>query len=968
MSKNIYKVFVGLLMLGLFGSVQAQYSWTNLGPDNWGSVTRALVYDSQGNLLAGSQGGGLWSSADDGKSWTRVEAYDAAGGDPNITDILVVGSTVYVATGATEFAKPYARGVLKIDANTYDFRETPAGFTGNLDGLPGGGVWVLKGGVWSNDNATVNDFPTTNYQGPFVSIQSLAANGSRVFVGTREGLYYTDNDFETVQKAGGTPFFQDNFIVDIAVAAGNTVFAVVQQDNLTSGVDSLLISRNNGQSFSNVRSLDDPLIQDGNIQFGFEGATFAVAPSNDNIVYIAGTQASLEVNNVIRAEYNGSSWDYSTYAPRGGPGFSPLGNNGRDAFLMSVFPDNEDELILAGSNWYTFLKGQGWTQTAQHFNPTRNDYIPRNQYTVLFDPNNANKFFIGTSQGVVVSEDRGESFNLVNTGYESTNTYSVNSFKFQINGEEVENYESVWGNTGEHGVLYNRNFTSESAASQRFGRISTRSNYGDVVSSILYPGVLVSQGSDFGIVRSLNFGEAFDQFYGVSVIPQVEGLEIPATIDTLIDRVDDRSSGGNLNNNPTVAQAAWILDELVTEDMLNNEDLTLEEARTEGGSWIYFCSKNYVWVVNQAFGDALQVKWNRLTNELVDGRNEFLTAITVSGDENHTVYVGSNFGNIWRIENPNDLENFSAVDNVFQLNQPFVSFIDLNMAGRAITDLAIDPQNPDRLIVVFGGFGGNVGIVPSFVWATDSARDDNPGFGSLSDLGTNVHTQVIHSAEYVIEDGKSVLLLGGQKGLFSVRDIEVDDFIKGDVPAPYSWPIYTEPSWTAEFPETFGQVPVYDIFVRKYSATVNRSGLTRQIVEDGETKTVVRDGIIIDEDQTIFLATHGRGFWSSNSIAPGRNSNEAEEIIIEEADIRLYPNPASDFAQVEFDLTEKASVQIRVYSLDGRLVGQQQFALNAGRHQQSVDVRELVPGLYMVQVEAMGDTEQMNKAFKTVIE
>ena len=32
--------------------------------------------------------------------------------------------------------------------------------------------------------------------------------------------------------------------------------------------------------------------------------------------------------------------------------------------------------------------------------------------------------------------------------------------------------------------------------------------------------------------------------------------------------------------------------------------------------------------VNGAFGDGLQVKWNRLTNSLVDGATEFLTAIS----------------------------------------------------------------------------------------------------------------------------------------------------------------------------------------------------------------------------------------------------------------------------------------------------------------------------------------------------
>jgi hypothetical protein len=393
--------------------------------------------------------------------------------------------------------------------------------------------------------------------------------------------------------------------------------------------------------------------------------------------------------------------------------------------------------------------------------------------------------------------------------------------------------------------------------------------------------------------------------------------------------------------------------------------LTAEEAQT-GGSLIFFCSKNYVWVASEPFGDGLQVKWNRVTNELVDGRTEFLTAITVSGDENHTVYVGSNLGNLWRLDGPHDLATFNATEDVHKLNTNFVSFIDLNMTGRSISDLAVDPLNSNRLIVTFSGFGGNLGA-PSFVWATDSARDDNPGFGSLSDMSGALHTQLFHSAEFVVEDGKSVLLLGGQKGLYTVRDIAVESYLNGTVPAEYHWPTYTSPTWTTEFAETFGEIPVYDIFVRNYTTTIQEDALTREIVIDGETRTVARDGLVIAEDQTIYLATHGRGFWSSTSVASGRQGSPVEPIQIEEAAIRLFPNPTNDFTNIEVDLTEQAQVQVRMFSLDGRLVAQQFNSHAAGRHASRISVSDLAPGTYVVQVEILGDTQQLSETFKSVI-
>ena len=197
---------------------------------------------------------------------------------------------------------------------------------------------------------------------------------------------------------------------------------------------------------------------------------------------------------------------------------------------------------------------------------------------------------------------------------------------------------------------------------------------------------------------------------------------------------------------------------------------------------------------------------NRITNQLVDGREEFLTAITVSNDGKHTVYVGSNKGNIWRINGANDLESLNAVEDVTLLNQSFVSFIDLSMTGRSISDLAIDPNNPNRLIVVFSGFGGDVNSPLSFVWATDSAQDNSPGFGFLLDGSSNRNSQLIHSAEFVEENGESVLLLGTQSGLYSVRDIRLDPttpYQSGTVPAEYHWPQYTIPNWTTEFDDSF---------------------------------------------------------------------------------------------------------------------------------------------------------------------
>ncbi|RMG70871.1 MAG: hypothetical protein D6722_07975 [Bacteroidetes bacterium] len=976
MSQNIYRFFfLFLCVVGIF-PLQAQYSWQNLGPDNRGGITRALAFDANGHILAGAQGGGLWRSTDGGESWQRVTTYDQAGGNPNITSIAVSGQTIYVGTGATRFRRPYVITEFNYNPDLYDYRETAEFMKGNLGGLPGGGVFVStdNGATWSNNNATYSEATTGIYQGPFTDIMKVYTKDSRVFVATPNGLFYSDDNLQNITKSSGSDFFEENLIWDVEAAAGQVILAAAHKEGRNT-FDSLYISWNGGSSFQVV--VNDVLYGAGTQPLGFAGTEIAVAPSDPNIVYVASTQASLEVSGVFRYDIAADTWE--RVAPRGNPGFTPLANNGRDAFVLEVFPDNSNELILAGNSWYTYLEGRGWTQTAQHTNPTRADYLPRSQYVVAFDPSNSSRLFVGTSNAIMRSDDGGESFFQRTKGYEACVTYSVSAFGLEIEGDEPAVYESVLAGTQINGIIYNRHFLEDKPSSQAFGVISN-TNFSEVSASALYPGAIVAQGNDGGLVRSLNFGDNFEAFYGFPISPQVTNLIIPNSVDTIIDRPNDTQAGGNLNNNPVPAQSTWVLDEYVPNSVLTNPNLTTEEVQAASGSYVFFCSKNYVWAVNGAFGDGLQVKWNRITNALVDGVTEHLTAITASGDDQHTLYVGSSKGNIWRIDRAHDLENFDVDENITKLNIDFVSFITFTMTDRSVTSMAVDPQNPNRLVVTFAGYGPNVQSVPGFVWATDSALSDAPGFGTVNSPNGEGN-QPFYSAAFAIEDGNSVLLLGGEKGLYSVRGLEVTSYSSGQLPQPYNWPNYNLPAWTDEFGQEFGNVPVYDIFVRRYKSRVKESALIRDEIrstylpdEDTtvfDTIQVERDNLQLAADQTIFVATYGRGIWSTTSIAPQRQGQLPEDALLPEAlSVRFFPNPAQAGSQgtLRLDLTEKADVRVEVLGLDGRRHQQQQASLLAGPNRDlSLDLGGLAAGLYLIRVEVQGETQRSSHTLKAVI-
>ncbi|MEO0469940.1 MAG: T9SS type A sorting domain-containing protein [Bacteroidota bacterium] len=925
MNRKFYWIVctVFALLVQVDGWAQGNYVWSNLGPDNTGSTTRALAFDGNGNLLAGSQGGGLWISRNEGISWEPVDSYDRDGGNPNITSIAVDGNTIYVATGATKFTLSYY--VTDLNTGNYDFRDQPEGFKGYIRGLPGGGVYKSTdgGGSWSAAAAT-NTADTRNYKGPFSTIQKVFINDGRVFVATGEGLYYSDDGLATIQKSSGSPAFENAIVFDVEAGTSNKIFAGTHNPDGNIR-DSLYVSTDNGASF--VADQDEILFSVG--QFSFNGVRIATAPSNPDVIYVGTTAASQGLNAIFRTDDNGESW--SLYSgPGGSQGFLPVNRTGRDAFVLEVFPDNENEVIVAGFSWFTFKEAEGWVNTASHTSPVFNTYIPRNQQTVLFDPNNPEKLYVGTNEGIVRSDDRALTFSLKNKGYESMTAYSVAAIGLEGN-------EAVIAGTGNQGTIYNRNYATSLPSNQAFGQVSTR-NFGEIAASYTYPGALISEGNDDGIERSINFGESFDAFYGTTTSPQVAGLTVNPS-DSVIDRPNANAEGVGLFDAGGSAQAPFILDEYIPENVIDDASLSKEELRAAAPNYVFFASKQYVWVVNGPLGDGLQVKWNRLTDPLVNGITEFLTTITVSNDEDHTVYVASSQGNIWRITNGTDLTNYDASVDVVQLNsQPSSGLAGMN--GRWISAIAVDPQNSDRVVITYSAYGGDLSALQSLVWITNTANT-NPVFGVLPDLnsGDNAHQRPFYSAKFVQDPGNanSVLMLGNESGLYSVTDIA-------------GQPPFFQSNWTSELPDL--NVPVYDIEVRDFVSRIT----------DEESQDFV-----LSRDNTVFVATHGRGIWSTTSLQFNRDGRPVEPVEISDIAISLFPNPHKGQAVVSVSLPEDGQVSLEIVDISGKVLElSNPTAFAAGEHEINLDLRSYSEGMYFIKVNVQSGIESYSQILKAV--
>ena len=78
-------------------------------------------------------------------------------------------------------------------------------------------------------------------------------------------------------------------------------------------------------------------------------------------------------------------------------------------------------------------------------------------------------------------------------------------------------------------------------------------------------------------------------------------------------------------------------------------------------------------------------------------------------------------------------------------------------------------------------------------------------------------------------------------------------------------------------------------------------------------------------------------------------------------EVNVFPNPASDFINVNFSTTKASDVQINIYDIVGKLVRSEKYSVNnTGSVQFKVETGGLDTGIYMVQL-VVGNTMQTKK-------
>jgi hypothetical protein len=647
--------------------------WSEMGPDNAGGRTRAILIDNDNTdkIFAGGVSGGLWLSMDAGLHWNIIEGTDALDFSGVVSICQASNGDIYFGTGEGS---------------------TLGSFGGNSNGssgIIGGGIYKSTDGGQNFEHleATIPTANFTNTGAEFASVTELAANNTDpniIYAATSNGLKITTDGGQTWDNAitGSATFF------DVEVASDGSVFA----------------STSNRIYYSEDGSEGSYDIIPSSATFG--GGTgrieIEIAPSDPNYIYaIFSNVGGLgRYRGIFRSTDKGQTWD--EIIPGWAGSVAPLNNifneQANYAMALAVDPSDKDRIIIGGLDLWVWKDGDGVEPKSYWAAPDVFSWaVHADQHEIVFHPDNHDIVYFGNDGGVYRSLDGGENYNAINRGYSVTQFYTVGFSKegyiiggTQDNGTQLINFESQ--------------FSAQAAVEVRGG------DGGFALISHFDSDIMFAESQNGSASRSANGGESFGS---------LENL-VGDTIAGLAQTASDSNNDGLFATfiNP---MELW---ESVNVDG-SPKDTSFFFAATSlisGGTGSDFC----VYMTKEALDFGTVPEWFQVTTS----GSSPVTRMTVSPDGNHLYFARGS--SLFRTDNLNldtvsdnysnmDIDGATSVVNTISVPTP---------TGNTITSIAFDPNDANTIVLTLGNYN-NVDHVYRSVNALDSIPDFNSIQGNL---------------------------------------------------------------------------------------------------------------------------------------------------------------------------------------------------------------------------------------------
>ncbi len=916
------------------GTSALNLEWTELGPDNVGGRTRALLIDRNNHqvMYAGGVAGGLWKSISGGLSWQLL--------DDSFTNIAIssicqtTNGDIYFGTGES-FAGAY-------------------GISTTTNGALGKGIWKSTNGTdFTHLASTWTDTITWQF------VNELAASPTdpnTVYAATNKGLMVTTDGGTTWSNPiSGT--IGTNACTDVKVANDGTVIVAF---NAPQGYMAYLSPDGSDGSFVRISDYTDasllPITDMGRLEFAF-------APSDNNYIYCLAANSEGGLKNVYLSTDKGNTWE--PILDGTGEGVMIFGDNTQGWYdnTIAVYPDNKNKIICGGIDLWKWEKNNAFEQISYWQEWAGDYYVHADQHVILFHPeygNGNNTIFFANDGGVFRSANGGSTFIPVIKKYLTTQFYSV---AFSGDGRVI-------GGTQDNGTQYIDYLgnTAKTAVEVLGG------DGGGCIIPILHPNVIIAS-IYYGQVRRSGDREndmevtnswinspwiSSKQYIGTPYEPFVTRMDIwESFYDTLsIDSVEyiakqAYSAGDVITAKSDIYKRPLyytLTDTLHEGDTIKIQD-TYQAALAvglNGNVWVTRYPLNFSkdWVGENYWYPVIDTTtlpfWNIFPNDKRVKPIGEVTALAWSKDGNY-LYVGTqynyyqngdyiSFKRVYRVSNllhARTMDDLTAMSHDSPLDEDYaldsydtLIVTETQILGefdQIITDIAVDPSNPNNIVVTLGNYGNNDYVYFSTNAATTTSTDVNTNFVSIQG---NLPKMPVYTAMINWSDSREVIL-GTEYGIYSTDNV-----------------LASTVDWTDQN-TNIPRVPVYMLRQQKHE----------NFWADGNSG-VTNHGII-------YAATHGRGLFKCETL---KGPVAVEELPVADKvnlnNIMLYPNPVSEVATIDYTLSQNSNVEIKVYNLSGKLVKYQMLTNKTkGSHKYSFDVNKLAPGTYIVNIYSEGDSK-----------
>jgi hypothetical protein len=948
-------------------------SWQEVGPDNVGGRTRAILIDKDDNkkLFCGGVSGGLFMSTNQAASWQRVEGF---------YENLIVASIaqgpngeIYVGTGS-DFDGPSGGG--------------GSGFLGRgvYKSVDGGITWtrLLSASPSANNNQTGPEWVTVN------AIEVDQNNGT-VYAAMNRGLRMSTDGGETWTN----PVFLDENCTFANTGQGQDV--VVKNDGGVVAVISgrIVISDNPTEpcSFKEKTGSGFPSGQRTEI---------TLHPTDNDYLYSISSSGG-EVNAINRSIDGGHTWTLLQSPIAGYFGGDGGLCNGQCYYdlTIGVNPFNKEDIIIGGVQLWRW--NGNLTRIAVEFpGPgTFQYYVHSDKHAVVFDKTEQNIVYIGTDGGVAKSVDGGKTYFEANRGL---NIYQIYGLGFDSDGKVMagsqdngtkemtgkggqtplegtnilggDGYDCDYSNINDvyfASIYYQALYRgvdgagagpfcvpsgcpdiSEGPIGSFYTKVRLWETLNDPYSKskIRFENVNEKQGIQKGNNVKRNFSATVEKQQEASklmpgTVKVYAGVPGTSTYQEVIDSATTSTSGVFIGDgNGTV--------NYITGEFSVNFDYAPKTTETiwvdfgikyNAGDVLYFNSESsttavkipikYTLPYNLLPGDVIEVQdpvqsWvaaNDLSGVSItrDGLKlsktaqwfkvpnvvgSFVHSLEFSSDGNH-LFVGGDNGQLWRVSNLREVYTLADLTSKATITR-------IGSFGQVVTGIAVDPNNADHVIVTLGNYGNNNYVYRS---TTATTAPSATGVGSFTSIQGDLPKMPVYDAIVDINNSGRILI-GTEYGMWGT------DNING-----------SSTSWSDENAE-MGYVPVFDVRqqTNPFSMTPHKG--------------------------MVYVGTHGRGAWKSASLT----SIKTPEVIASGdgfvSKLKVYPNPMSSNGTISFELNNSAEGKITIFDLNGRAVKTiSKKAYQAGNNIVDINIDELQPGTYVTTLEV----ENEKKVAKFVV-